>query len=139
PVHHAAGETDVASALAQIEPRMVLASLDDATGLLGETHAPVPAAASGARPKDLAVALFTSGSTGPPKAVLHTQRGLAYKARLMAEVHGLRPDDAVLMPAPLAHISGLLNGVLLPGVAGMKSVLMSRWDPEHALRTVEDE
>ena len=34
----------------------------------------------------------------------------------MAAAHGLTPDDAVLMPAPLAHISGLLNGVLLPGV-----------------------
>src|SRR5256885_758165 len=80
-----------------------------------------------------------AGSAGPPKAVLHTQRALAYKARVMAAVHGLGPDDAVLMPAPLAHISGLLNGVLVPGVAGMKSVLMGRWDPEAALRTVEDE
>src|SRR5439155_23771191 len=139
PVHHAAGEADMAAALAQVEPRLVLPSIDDAAGLLGETHTPVPAAASVARPADLAVALFTSGSTGPPKAVLHTQRALAYKARVMAAVHGLGPDDAVLMPAPLAHISGLLNGVLVPGVAGMKSVLMGRWDPEAALRTVEDE
>ncbi len=29
----------------------------------------------------------------------------------MADVHGLTPDDAVLMPAPLAHVCGLLNGV----------------------------
>jgi cyclohexanecarboxylate-CoA ligase len=43
------------------------------------------------------------------------------------------------MPAPLAHVSGLLNGVLVPGAAGMKTVLMDRWDPEDALRLVESE
>jgi cyclohexanecarboxylate-CoA ligase len=57
----------------------------------------------------------------------------------MAEVHGLREDDAVLMPAPLAHVSGLLNGVLLPGIVPMKSVLMARWDPEEALTLIERE
>ena len=43
------------------------------------------------------------------------------------------------MPAPLAHISGLLNGVLVPGVVPMKSVLMPRWDPDEALRIIERE
>ena len=65
--------------------------------------------------------IFTSGSTGRPKAVLHTHRGLAYKARSMTRVHGLSAGDAVLMPAPLAHISGLLNAVLVPGAAGMRA------------------
>ena len=37
------------------------------------------------------------------------------------------------MPAPLAHISGLLNGVLVPGACRHAHVLMARWDPEHAL------
>jgi cyclohexanecarboxylate-CoA ligase len=69
--------------------------------------------------------------------VLHTQRALAYKACLMRDVHGLGPSDAVLMPAPLAHISGLLNGILVPGAKGMRTVLMARWDPEHALDLIE--
>jgi cyclohexanecarboxylate-CoA ligase len=43
------------------------------------------------------------------------------------------------MPAPLAHISGLLNGVLLPGAAGMRSVLMPKWDPDDALDLIQDE
>src|SRR5262249_2215785 len=64
---------------------------------------------------------------------------LAYKARLMARVHRLGIDDAVLMPAPLAHISGLLNGVLLPGTVPMKCVLMPKWDPDEALRLIKRE
>jgi cyclohexanecarboxylate-CoA ligase len=57
----------------------------------------------------------------------------------MVAIHGLRADDAVLMPAPLAHISGLLNGVLVPAAAGMRSVLMEIWDPEAALDLIEHE
>jgi cyclohexanecarboxylate-CoA ligase len=132
------GTADTAAALAQVEPRVVLTEPGDVDGLVGLAP-PVTLGASAARPADLAVALFTSGSTGAPKAVLHTQRGLAYKARLMRDVHGLTATDAVLMPAPLAHISGLLNGVLLPGVAGMRTVLMERWDPEEALDLIASE
>src|SRR5438045_5889887 len=57
----------------------------------------------------------------------------------MAAVHGLTVDDAILMPAPLAHISGLLNGVTVPGVVPMKSVLMAKWDPTAALELIERE
>src|SRR5437016_13377810 len=57
----------------------------------------------------------------------------------MHEVHALTADDAVLMPAPLAHLSGLLNGVWLPGVAAMRTVLMERWDPEEALAIIAAE
>jgi acyl-CoA synthetase (AMP-forming)/AMP-acid ligase II len=45
----------------------------------------------------------------------------------------------VLMPAPMAHISGLLNGLLAPGATGMRAVLVRRFDPEHALSLVERE
>ena len=92
-----------------------------------------------ARPADVAVVIWTGGSEGHPKGVLHTHRGLAAKARAMVDIHALRPDDVVLMPAPLAHISGLLNGVLVPGAAGMRTVFMERWDPERALATIEQE
>ena len=72
-----------------------------------------------------------------PRLVLHTHRGLAYKARTMAVVHGLTRGDAVLMPAPMAHISGLLNGVLVPGTVPMRARFMARWDPERGLELVQ--
>jgi cyclohexanecarboxylate-CoA ligase len=137
PIHHHAGPAEVGRMLDAVDARMFFADRTEVARL--------PAAAGGevrvnaGEPSDVAVVLFTSGSTGEPKAVLHTQRGLAYKARLMARVHGLHKGDAVLMPAPLAHISGLLNGVLLPGASGMRSVLMARWEPDHALELIESE
>jgi len=145
PVHHGAGPADVAAALAAVSPSVVIAG----EGLPASSwpnalppEAIVPGEHPAAVPVDvasLAVVLFTSGSTGVPKAVLHTHRGLVSKARTMAAVHGLGPEDVVLMPAPLAHISGLLNGVLVPGVAGMTTVLMGRWDPSAALELIADE
>ena len=127
--------------LAAVEPRVWLAR-DDIRGsgsryeqLLGGA----PVTDSAARGSDLAVVIFTAGSTGGPKAALHTQRSLAYKALIMVKVHGLRRRDAVLMPAPLAHVSGLLNGVLVPGVAPFRSHLVERWDAGRALATIEQE
>jgi cyclohexanecarboxylate-CoA ligase len=142
PVHHQAGAADVERMLTQIEPVLTLPPTEvrgptaRLTTLL-ETGTPVTRSA--ARPSDLAVALFTSGSTGTPKAALHTQRGLAYKARVMIAAHQLTTDDAILMPAPLAHVSGLLNAVQVAGAVPMRVVLMARWDPEVALDLVERE
>jgi acyl-CoA synthetase (AMP-forming)/AMP-acid ligase II len=145
PIHHQVGPAEAAGMIAAVDPLVVLAgpgsSLEGRPRVLrvGSESADWGALMQGAavrdsapRGVDVAVALFTSGSTGEPKAVLHTHRGLAYKARTMAAAHGLAPTDAVLMPAPLAHISGLLSGVLLPMAVGMRTVLMERWDAERA-------
>lgn len=131
PLHHLAAEAEVAALLPRLDPAVLLGPDDPLPD--GE---PAPAAG---RPDDLACVLWTAGSTGGPKGVLHTQQALAHKALTMAAVHGLGPDDAVLMPAPLAHVSGLLNGLLVPQVAGMRAVPMARWDPEHALDLIERE
>ena len=156
PLHHRMGAAEVTAALDQVSPSLVVATTampaaevpgaragagGDVAAVLDTLEA-APAVAPGpgaVRPSDLAVTLFTSGSTGVPKAVLHTHRGLGYKAALMVAVHGLGAGDAVLMPAPLAHVSGLLNGVLLPAMAGIPAVLMAAWDPELGLRRIAEE
>jgi cyclohexanecarboxylate-CoA ligase len=137
PLHHLAGPQDVDAMIEVVDPAIVIGSPVEVAGMV-DAGAP-PVRAGGARASDLAVVLCTSGSAGTPKAVLHTHRALAYKAALMADVHGLDSRDAVLMPAPLAHISGLLNAVLVPGAAVMRTVLMAKWDPDEALAIIERE
>jgi acyl-CoA synthetase (AMP-forming)/AMP-acid ligase II len=141
PIHHQAGPADVERMLVTLDPRLSLAPEDvrGASATFPKLLDGRPVTRSAARPSDLAVALFTSGSTGGPKAALHTQRGLAFKAGVMAAAHRLTPDDAILMPAPLAHVSGLLNAVLVPGVVPIKAVLMAQWDPEAALTVTDGE
>lgn len=146
PIHHNAGAADLQRMLQVLDPAVFLdvdslrARVKSMSTAPPDTRsttrtAPFPTV----RPADLAVALFTAGTSGEPKAVLHTHRGLAHKTTTMVTAHGLTSSDVVLMPAPLAHISGLLNGLLVPGLAGMRSILMERWDPEEALATIERE
>jgi acyl-CoA synthetase (AMP-forming)/AMP-acid ligase II len=132
PLHHQLGPQEVERARRAVAPKLVVDDLD----ALPEGP---PVVELWADAEQLAAVLFTSGSSGTPKGVLHTQATLAYKAALMAEVHALHPDDCVLMPAPGAHISGLLNGVTLPGVVPFRTVFMARWDPELALDLIERE
>ena len=146
PVLHSFGAADVEGALAQIDPALVV-ELGARRHLGTRARWPTPwagrrcrsgPAASPGRPTSRS-SCSRPARPGVPKAVLHTHRGLSWKASLMTRVHGLGDADAVLMPAPMAHISGLLNGVLVPGAAGMRSVLMRRFDPEQALALVAGE
>ena len=152
PVHHQMGPSEADRLVGVVDPAVVLAGpglpLHDRPGVvtgrrgtdgwdtLGRSD---PVLNSPAKGSDLAAALFTSGSTGEPKAVLHTHRALSYKATVMFAAHGLDWSDIVLMPAPLSHISGLLSGVLIPAAVGMRTILMERWDPDRAIQLVEDE
>jgi cyclohexanecarboxylate-CoA ligase len=162
PLHHHAGAGDLDAMLGQVSPVVTLAGaglpLAERPGVLwvrGEpgdgpaarswdalvaaSARPVGPGSSPAQPADVAAVLFTGGTTGTPKAVLHTHRSLAYKGRLMRRLHGLTSDDAIVMPAPFAHVSGLLNGILLPQSVPMKTVCMERWSPEAGLAIIERE
>jgi cyclohexanecarboxylate-CoA ligase len=146
PIHHQVGSAEVSRVLDDLAPALTLstpgqplAGLVDAVGVRNDDVrfedllAGPPVTAGAARGADMAVVLFTSGSSGHPKAVLHTHRGLAYKARSMTRAHGLTPADVALMPSPLAHVSGLLNSILVPGTAAMTVVLMEKWDAERGV------
>ena len=110
----------------------------------GPTHASSPTQTCGVPSAEAsddadAVVMFTSGSTGTPRGVVHTHGSLRYKVSQLTEAHGLTDQDCALVPSPLAHVAGLLHGVLIPGAAGMKTVLMPRWHPEKALELIEQE
>ena len=65
--------------------------------------------------------------------------GARYKARIDGSSTRSRPSRCSIDAAPLAHVSGLLNGILVPAAAGMRTVLMARWNPEDALELIETE
>jgi len=83
--------------------------------------------------------LYTSGSTADPKGVLHSDRTLLAECRAQAEYHGMTDDEVFVMPSPVAHVSGLLYGILLPVLLGATSVLMPTWDPTRFLELVQAE
>ena len=149
-LHPAAGSHDLKQALAQATPAVAITTgerlqapgvdamgLDELTAAVSDTTARrsgEPAASSAD-----AVVMFTSGSTGRPRGVVHTHGSLGYKVTQLSAAHGLTGNDCALVPSPLAHVAGLLHGVLIPPALGAKTVLMPRWDPEAALTLIEQE
>ncbi len=95
-----------------------------------------PPAADGS---DIALLIYTSGTTADPKGVLHAHDTLLAEARSLGSVHELTPADTVLMPSPLTHISGIVHAILVPAAFGSTAVLMERWDAEVALHLIAAE
>ncbi|WP_047535185.1 bifunctional acyl-ACP--phospholipid O-acyltransferase/long-chain-fatty-acid--ACP ligase [Methylotenera sp. N17] len=74
------------------------------------------------RPEDIAVILFTSGSEGKPKGVVHSHKSiLANIAQIMA-VLDFNPTDKFMMVLPMFHAFGF-TGSLLPILAGIKIMI----------------
>jgi len=76
--------------------------------------------------------LYTSGTTGEPKGVMHTSNTLFSNIAPYAARLGLGADDVVLMASPLAHQTGFLYGLSMPILLGATAVLQDVWNPERA-------
>lgn len=92
-----------------------------------------------AHPDDVTMLLYTSGTTGPAKGVLHTHETLIYENRSIASLFDLSSDDSIFMASPLSHITGVLYGLQLPLILGSKVVLQDKWDAAEAAQTIERE
>jgi len=88
-------------------------------------------------PGDVAALVYTSGTTGPPKAAMLTHAGMAYNAQVFAEWFGLGAEDPVLGMAPLFHVTGLVGHLAVSWYCGSPLVLTHRFDPELVLASVE--
>jgi cyclohexanecarboxylate-CoA ligase len=85
---------------------------------------------------DVCLLMFTSGTTGRPKGVLHSARTLLAESRSIVRLFALS-GDRVYMPSPIAHITGLLYGVLLPVLVDGSCVLQAEWDAAAGADLVE--
>ena len=87
---------------------------------------------------DDAVLVFSSGTTGTPKAVRHTHASLAAATRHWVDALGLTSDDRFQVATPPSHILGLLN--LLAATEAQATVrLHGRFDLDEVLRRIESD
>lgn len=102
-------------------------------------HAPVTGD-SAAGDEDLAVLLYTSGTTGRPKGAMLSHRALLANIDQLGRIQPavVAPDDVVLLVLPLFHVYGLNAGLGMTAAAGATGVLAERFDPVETLAIVRD-
>jgi acyl-CoA synthetase (AMP-forming)/AMP-acid ligase II len=87
-------------------------------------------------PDDLAVLVYTSGTTADPKGVMHSSRTLLAELASMLAMRGPIENEAVLSPWPPGHVAGVI-GMFRFLVQGTPLVLMDQWDAAKAAELIE--
>ncbi|HEY7253633.1 MAG TPA: AMP-binding protein [Methylomirabilota bacterium] len=83
--------------------------------------------------------VFTSGTTGEPKGVMHTQNTTLSTLHLAIERLELTERDVLLMASTVGHQTGFLFGHCLNLLLGATTVWMDVWNVEEAARLIEGE
>ncbi|MBI4241080.1 MAG: long-chain-fatty-acid--CoA ligase [Candidatus Rokubacteria bacterium] len=85
--------------------------------------------------QDLAVILYTAGTTGRPKGVALSHGNLIANARAAVSLYELSREDWGLGALPLSHSYGVLL-MNAGNILGTRSVLLRWFNPEEVLRTI---
>ncbi len=100
----------------------------------GEAHAPLHAV----RADDDALLMYTSGTTGRPKGVVHTQASLLAGGWTVSVAHELTPDDRGMGVLPFYHINGLCVTVMGALVSGGSMAMVPKFSASKFWRQAED-
>ena len=100
----------------------------------GEASLPEAAVA----PTDPAFILYSSGTTGRPKAVLHRHDNLAAAVIALRDTWEIGPDDRLLNCLPFYHIHGLSFCAHMMLLSGAEMVVQPSFHPRHTLEALVD-
>ncbi len=82
--------------------------------------------------------MYTSGTTGLPKGVVHTHESIMWAGLCWASTVEVRYKDRLLLPLPMFHVAAL-TGVLFCSVRGVTLVSMPNFDPSEFWKLIVDE
>ncbi len=124
---------DLAQRLLSEETRRRLRILAPDLGLEASSGSVLPELPS---PEQLAYVLFTSGSTGPPKAVAVSHRSLHWYCRVARRSYGLGPEDRVLHMAPVGFDFSICE--IFPALAAGSCLVLADHDSTNSVRQLFD-
>ena len=88
---------------------------------------------------DVVELIYTSGTSGEPKAVMHTANTVLAPGRCFIADIALTDRDVIFMGSPYAHQTGFLYGMLMPVMLAAKTVALDIWSAEQAALLIERE
>lgn len=152
PVNYRLADDRLRSVLGQVAPALVVtdgagaARIEGTEGitvlsrddLLGRVDGEEPAEPGDLDPERVAIWLFTSGTTGEPKAALLRHRHLVSYVLSTVEFMGAGPEEAALVSVPPYHVAGMA-AVLSATYAGRRSVYLPQFDPDEWVAVAEAE
>ena len=89
-------------------------------------------------PDNGALVIFTSGTTGAPKAALHTHASLAAQIDSLAEAWGWTGADKILHALPLNHVHGIVNAWMCAHAVGAEVTFCAKFSATEWWRSVAD-
>jgi len=101
--------------------------------VMARAIAPAPHTAG---PDDLALIVYTSGTTGKPKGCMHRHRGVMHSSVSIAHWHDVRHHACALVVLPLFHVTGMQNSMNVHVYSGSRLVLMPRWNRDAAYAAI---
>ncbi len=90
-------------------------------------------------PDAVRMIMYTSGTTGRSKGVLHTHNTLHALISQIREHWLVEPGDKFLVPSPISHIGGSIYAFETPLLGGTTAVLMEHWNAEEAVKIIDAE
>jgi acyl-CoA synthetase len=87
-------------------------------------------------PDHVKLLMYTSGTTGQPKGVLHTHNTLTRVVDNIMALRQLGPADVMFMASPVTHVTGY-SACEMPLVTEVKAAIMERWDKARAVDFIE--
>ncbi len=90
-------------------------------------------------PDDVMLLMYTSGTTGEPKGVMHTSNTLFANLHGFIEAYDLTSQDVILGASPMAHLTGFGYLAMIPLILNGTTVLQDIWEPKQALELIRAE
>jgi phenylalanine ammonia-lyase len=89
-------------------------------------------------PDRAAMVLFTSGTSGQPKGVVHSMNTLYAGAAPVVVAEEMGQQDRFLTSAALTHIFGTIYGTIMPLLTGGCAIMRDEWEPAKVLTLLSE-
>jgi long-chain acyl-CoA synthetase len=85
---------------------------------------------------DVALIMYTGGTTGRPKGVMLSHENLRWNAVTVAQATGIRPESPSLLALPVAHLFGMI-ATITGQVLGTRGILLEWFTPDGVLEAIQ--